>query len=406
MSGPSTMAGRRGAARSRRPAWPAWAGVSLAFLLAACQGHGPASQVPPATVSATAPAGPKVVVVDFDKVVHAHPRWPDVDALNRRIADLQGRLNAVSPQLQLPQINLTPAFQAAAQREVASARPQFEQQFAQTAATLRAASQKELEAYAAQVHAEQQAAFLVQQKALTAQVQKAVDDKQQSLSQDSAQYQQQMLNEYRLPLVNLQLKQTALAGGSDRQAQQAVTQQIQAVTKERDDKINAHEQANRQALADFQTQQQAAYNQQMTALEAQFTADGQQKVAQKQAELEKAFHDRLNAKQAQLGAQMNTQIKAQLAAREQALIAGAREQMARAQAQAIAGAQAEAQSLQAQLADAESERARLMDDIIADVRVEAAALAQQQGYDVILTQAVGTVDVTDITNDLVARIKR
>ena len=103
---------------------------------------------------------------------------------------------------------------------------------------------------------------------------------------------------------------------------------------------------------------------------------------------------------------MNTQIKAVLTTREQALVAGAREQVARAQQQAIAGAQAEAQSLRAQLQEAQDERGRLLDSILADVRVEATALAQEQGYDVILTRAVGTVDVTDITDELIARIKR
>jgi len=399
------MTASRGDARRWRRGWLTWAGLPLVLLLAGCQGHSPASQGTSPTVSATASAGPKVVVVDFEKVVRAHPRWGDVDALDRRIANLEGQLSAIAPQLQVPQINLEPAFQATAQQELAAARPQFEQQFNQTATALRAESQKELEAYAAQIHAAQQTEFDTQQKALQAQVQKAIDDKQQALNQDTAQYQEQMLDEYRLPLLNLQLKQTAVQGG-DRAQQQAVAQQIQALTAERDAKTAAHEKANQQALADFEKQQRDAYDQQIKDLEAQLTAEGQKQLEQKQAELEKTFHAQLTAKQAQLNAQMNTQIKAVLTTREQALVAGAREQVARAQQQAIAGAQAEAQSLRAQLQEAQDERGRLLDSILADVRVEATALAQEQGYDVILTRAVGTVDVTDITDELIARIKR
>jgi Skp family chaperone for outer membrane proteins len=47
-----------------------------------------------------------------------------------------------------------------------------------------------------------------------------------------------------------------------------------------------------------------------------------------------------------------------------------------------------------------------MAEILADLRVEAAALAQQKGYDIILTQTQAAVDVTDVTDDLIARIKR
>jgi len=392
----------------RRPlrsrAWPVWAGIAVVALLAACQGHPAARPATPTPTAAPAPAGPRVAVVDFERVARAHPRWGDVDVLDRQIADLQGRLATPTlPQFQVPQLNLAPELQAAAQREVEQVRPQFQQQFTATATALRDSLRKEMDAYAAQVKAEQEATFQEKQTALQAQITKAVLDKQQAITQDNEQFQQQTLAQYRLQLLNLKLK---LDAASDRPQQQALNQQIQALTKERDDKIGAHEKANQQAFAEFQQQQQDAYTQQIKDLEAQLTQEGQQKLEQKQAELQARLRQALEAKQTQLGAQMNTQVRAQLQAREQALMQGARDQLTRAQQQAVSAAQQQEQSLRAQLDGAQAERARLLASIMADVRVEAAELAQQDGYDVILAHAVTTVNVTDVTNELIARIKR
>ncbi|HYM70576.1 MAG TPA: hypothetical protein VEZ44_13350 [bacterium] len=373
--------------------------------MSACQGHTPASQsaAPPA---ATVPAGPKVAVVDFTRALHAHPRWSEVDAIDRRIAQLQGQLAMpTASQFQMPQINLQPQIQAAAQQEVEQMRPQFQQQFTQTATALRDASRKELDAFVAQVRAADQAQFDQKQQALQAQFGKQIQDKQQALDKDNEQFQQRTLEQYRLALLNLHLKRDAVAPGN-RQQQQDLDQQIQAMTKERDDKIAAHEKANQQALLDFQQQQNQAYTQQIKDLEAQLTKDAQQQVAQKQAEINARLHDVLVAKQTELNTQMNTKLKADLQARQQALVQGARTQLERAQQQAVTDARAQGQTLRAQLQDAEGERARLLAGILADLRVEAAALAQQKGYDIILTQTQAAVDVTDITDDLIARIKR
>jgi len=374
------------------------------FLLSACQGR--TASHPATPPAATVSAGPKVAVVDFTRALHAHPRWAEVDALDRRIAQLQAQLAMpTASQFQVPQINLQPQIQAAAQQEVEQMRPQFQQQFTQTATALRDASRKELDAFVAQVKAADQAKFDQQQQALQAQFGKAIQDKQQALDNDNQQFQQQILEQYRLPLLNLHLKRDAVASGN-RQQQQDLDQQIQAMTKERDDKVAAHEKANQQALLDFQQQQNQAYAQQIKDLDAQLTKDAQQQVAQKQAEINAQLHDVLVAKQTELNTQMNAKLKADLQARQQALVQGARTQIERAQQQAVTDAQAQGQTLRAQLQDAEGERARLLAGILADLRVEAAALAQQKGYDIILTQTQAVVDVTDITDDLIARIKR
>ncbi|HXX37639.1 MAG TPA: hypothetical protein VEP50_05725 [bacterium] len=380
--------------------------VALAGLLTGCQGRPPASHPAAQPPAGAVPAGPKVAVVDFARALRAHPRWPDVDALDHRIAQLEGQLAVpTAQQFQVPQVNLQPQIQAAAQQELQQIRPQYQQQFDQTATALRDASRKELDAFVAQVRAAEQAQFNEKQQALQAQITKAVQDKQQALDTDNEQFQQQTLQQYRLPLLNLQLKRESLAPG-DRQQQQRLDQQIQAMTKERDDKVVAHEKANQQALMDFQQQQNQAYTQQLADLETQLNADAQQQVAAKEKEINDRLHAALVAKQAELGAEMTTRLKAELSARQQALVQDARAQIEHAQQQAVSGTQAQVLALRAQLQEAQGERARLLAEIIADLRVETAELAQQKGYDIVLTQALATADVTDITSDLIARIKR
>ncbi len=378
----------------------------LAASLSACQGRTSSSRPAAPPPAATTPVGPKVAVVDFTRALHAHPRWPDVDALDRRIGRLQAELAVpTAPQFQMPQIDLQPQIRAAAQQELEQIKPQYQQQFNQTALALRDAARKELDAFVAQLRASTQAEFNDKQQALAAQISKAIQDKQQALDKDNEQFQQQVLEQYRLPLLNLQLKRDAATTGN-RQQQQSLNQQIQAMTKERDDKIAAHEKANEQALQDFQQQQNQAYTQQLKDLQTQLNQSAQQQVAQKEKELNDRLHDTLVAKQAEMNQEMHTKLQAELAARQQALVQGARAEITRAEQQALANAGSARQALDAQLRDAQAERARLMAEILADLRVEAAALAQQHGYDVVLTQTVATFDTTDITDELIARIKR
>src|SRR3989337_2932757 len=59
-------------------------------------GIGPAARSQP-TPSAT-PAGAHIGVVDVQTVARAHPRWPELDALTKKLADVAAQL-ASPPQL-------------------------------------------------------------------------------------------------------------------------------------------------------------------------------------------------------------------------------------------------------------------------------------------------------------------
>jgi hypothetical protein len=267
------------------------------------------------------------------------------------------------------------------------------------------AARRELDAYAAKVAADQKAEFETKRLELQAAIQKTVDDKTTALQADSAQFQQQTLEQYRLPLLNLRLKLDAVSP-SDKKESDRVAQQLQALTKERDDKVAAHEKANQDALVAFQKEQQQSFTQQLQALQADLTKRGQQLVDQKAAELSARMHTQLTAKQSQLNAELNARMQADLHSRQQALISNARAQMAAAQAQSRDVVQVRVASLRAQITEAQAERVRLLASIMADLRVEAAALAQQRGWDMVVTRAVAFTDAPDVTAELIKRIRR
>jgi len=379
------------------------AAVALACLFAGCQGRGPAggSSSPPA-----APRELRIAVVDFTRAARAHPRWSELQALDRRLADLQAQLAVpVSAQFQPPRIDLAPEFRAEAQRQVDQMRPEFRKEFEQQASAMQDAARREVEAYAAKVHADEQVRFDQKRAELETAARKAIVDKQAEIMKDNEQFDRQTLEQYRLQLLNLRLKLDTV-GQTDKQAAATVSAQIEATTKERDDKIAAHTQANQQALQTFQQQQAQQFNAAVTELQHEISKEGQTLLNQKAAEVNARLHTQVEAKQAEINVQLNTRLKTQLKAREQVLVSGARAQITRAREQATAAIRARLQAQQAQLQAARDERGRLLATILADLRVEAAALAQQKGYDVILTQAVATVDAVDATDDLIARLKR
>ena len=389
--------------------------AALVLFLAGCQMRGPAGRNPPPSSSgesvqrgagAAAAASIRVAVVDLTRAAAAHPRWPELAALDQRIAGLQAELAAPQAGQVAPlQIDLAPQMKAEADRAVEQLRPEFRTQFEQGASALQDAARRELAAFADKVRADQQSEFETRRKALEEQITKAIQEKQQEIAQDNSQFQQQALEQYRIPLLNLRLKQDTVQP-ADRQEADRLSAQIQALTKERDDKVAVHEKANLQTLQEFQKQQSDQYTAAIADLRRELTADGQRLIDAKAAEIDAGLRQQIATKQAELNTAFNTRLQGELKAREQVLVAAAQQQAARAQQQAAEAARARAQTVEAQLRTAQEERARLLAAIMADLRVEATALAQAKGWDLILTQTVATVDATDATDDLIARLKR
>jgi len=386
----------------------ALASIALGLLLAGCQARAPESRVPPpppAPSPAPAPRAFRVAVVDLQRAARAHPRWPEVQALDRRIGEIQAELAAQQPpQVPLPRIDLSQELRAEAAREAAQLQLEYRKQLDQEVAALQEAAKRELAAYVATLRADQESRLRAKRAELEAQLKQAVQAKQQEIARDNEQFQLQTLEQYRLPLLNLRLKLET--GAQDKQQSDRLNAQLQSLVKERDGKIAAHEKANQKAFQDFQEQQVQASNQELAAYQQQLAEEGRTLVDQKAAEINARLRSQVASRQAELQAQLNARLQQDMKAREQVLVAGARAEVARAREQALGALRARDAALRAQLQAVQAQRARLLESIMADLRVEAAALAQQQGWDLILTQTIATVDATDVTDALIARVRR
>jgi hypothetical protein len=381
--------------------------AALAALALGCTGRAPTGRPPSTPPAAETPSGgsPKalrIAVVDLTRVTRAHPRWPEVMALDRQISDLQARLAAAvanAPtvvRVDLPKVDLTPEMKAAIERM----RPEVQQE----AEAAKAAARKDLNAYVAQLRLEQQKQIEAKQAEAQAQLTKVVDEKAQALSKDNQQFQQQTMAEYRLPLLNLKLKledvQQTGKGEADR-----LNAQIQALTKERDDKIAAHEKANQQVLQQFQTEQVQAATAQIKAYQDQLIKEGQRLVDERSTKATQEVRIKLEAMQQEFNQRLQRQ--------QQTIVSAARDAQTREvdkiKAQAQKQAQAEftqVRALEGELQTVSRARARLYAVILADLRVEAVGLAQEQHWDVVLTQAIAAPGTIDGTDELIARIKR
>jgi len=374
-----------------------WA--ALASLLAGCSGRAmtalPAPAGPPEARAANAP---QIAVVDLARVTRVHPRWPEVAAFDRQISLLQAKLTlATDPRLsaarvEIPRVDLTPEMKAAVERM----RPEFQREVE----LVRAAARAELDAYAAQVRADQQQQLVAKRVALEAQMTKAIQEKRDALDKDGQTYQQQQMAEYRLPILNLKLKLENVQPSARGEAEK-LTEQVQALTKERDDKIAAHEKANQEALQEFQKAQIQQSNDELAALAAQFNAEGQRRVDARAEEITARVRAQLQATQ--------TEFNKRLREQQEAIVNSARAAQSQAVAQAQAQARAESErirALQDQLLAVQRDRARLYAVILAAARVEAVGLAQERKWDVVLTQAISAPGAFDATDELIARIRR
>lgn len=387
------------------------AASALVALAAGCSGRGPASR-PPATAPGTetsppsAPRAPRVAVVDLARAMRVHPRWSEMAVLERQINALQARIVAAGGnrpaniRLDIPRVDLTPEMRAAVERM----RPELQQQ----ADAAKAAARKDLEAFVAEVRAEQQKKMEAKKAELEAEVVKATQDKQQAVTKDNQQFQQQTLAEYRLQLLNLKLKiedvQQSGKGEADK-----LQAQLTALTKERDDKVAAHEKANQQAVQDFQKEQVQAANARLKAYQEELAKEGQRRVDEHAAQLTAQVRAKLEATQAEFNRRLKEQQTAIVTSARDAQAREAERLKTRAQQQAQQQVQSElakVRALQEELHAAQQGRARLYGAILAELRIEAATLAQEKGWDMVLTQTIAAPGAIDGTDELIARIRR
>jgi hypothetical protein len=365
----------------------------LAVAVAGCAprtgGQAPPPDPAPSPTGAPGVGEYRVGVVDFDAMVRAHRRWPELDALNRRMGSLQMRLASPPPPPDLPAAPPTADLQAEADRLRTSLHEELRD--------LQAQLQGRLEAFVNDLRADQEARLADRHRELNAELQRVVEAKRDELQRDLERYELAAMAEYRLPLANLRVRADVVGIPNEEEAQR-VTAEAERITKERDEKIRARAQELEKQLQTFQEARTAEAEATIRAMVAAFEAEGKKQVEAKQAEAEAEFNAAVKRREESLRTTME--------ARQQIVVQGAEGQLREAQQRYIRQVEGEAGRLRAELQELAGQRLRLEDAILAEVKIEVAAAAQARGVDAVVTHAVAHLGGVDLTQDVISRLRR
>jgi hypothetical protein len=373
-----------------------WApGLILAALLAAGCGPqtirsaAPAATPTPAADAPTPAPAYTVAVVDLQAVLQAHRRWPELEALNKKIQSIQLRLASPPPPPSLPQPDFDRELRDEGERLAAGMREEMK--------ALEAQARARLEAFANELRAEHEAKLADKQRQLNAELQQAVETKRDELQRELEKFELATMAEYRIPLLNLRLKADVVGITNEDEAKK-LTAEAERLTNERDGKIRAKANGLFKTLDEFQKARSADAEAQFKALVAAAEEDANARIREKEAAeragLEAAAREREEA------------VRRAVEERRRALIGGAEQQAREAHERYQKQVLAEGARLQTELQELTGQRLRLEDSVLAEIKIEVATLAQQRKVDAVLTHAVASVNAIDLTPDLVARLKR
>ncbi len=343
----------------------------------------------PPLVPAAAPPRARVAVVDLEAVLRAHPRWGEVEVINQRIAKLQGQFARLPAPPPPPRTDI----QRGLDEEAARMRAEFDKELD----FLRQESRRRLEAFSALVREEHQAKFEATRKQLEVDGQAAIEAKRKELEPQLRAAEQEIMNEYTYPLLNLRLR-AEVAGLTSEQEGRAILREIQTLQEEREARLRAKGEEFDKLLREFQEAKTAEVNGQLEAAKTTLEREGQERVVAKHQELEAEFNRSAEEKDAQF--------RQRLLQRQKALVAAAEAQVRVQQRAYLSGLDQRARQLRAELAAVEDERARLEASMLAEVKVTVAAIAQAQKLDVVLTRYITNLSGENITAPVVQRLKR
>jgi len=334
-------------------------------------------------------AGVRIGVVDVDAVARAHPRWPELDALNRQAQEVEGEL-AAPPRV-------PPILQARFDAQMKAQARRLEGEFQAEMRALRARKQQDLDRYAAQVRAEQQARAVRIRAEIEAEVAQALETRVRALRADLRQYEAQVIEEYRFPIANLRLKADVVGVASEEELR-ALTTELERLFQERDAKVRARAEVLDVALQDFRKAKEAEANARLARLQREAEAEAKRLLAAREREIRTEADRTARMKEQEFRRRLN-------AFRRQLLGIG-EGQLASAQRKYIEGLRQREKQLLAERQALQGQRARLEDSILADVKIEVAAIAAARGYDVVLTRYLSNLTGEDFTAEVLARMKR
>ncbi|MDR7457272.1 MAG: hypothetical protein QN125_08330, partial [Armatimonadota bacterium] len=151
-------------------------------------------------------------------------------------------------------------------------------------------------------------------------------------------------------------------------------------------------------LQTFQEARTAEAEATIKALVAALEDEGKKQLEAKRSEVEAEFTAAVKQREQALRATME--------ARQQIVVQGAQGQLRAAHERYLRQVGAEAGRLRAEIEELAGQRLRLQDSILAEVKIEVAAAAQARGVDVVITHAVAALGTMDLTQDVIARLKR
>lgn len=364
-------------------------GILLLLTLAAggCRGVGPIAATRPASIATT--PGLRIGVVDLDRVARAHPRWPELEALNKRLAEVEGQL-AAPPQI-------PPAVQARLEAQLRAQGKKLEGEFRREMQALQERQRARLARYVAELRTEQKQKLARFQAQLDAELRTALETRARALRTELRQYELQVNDEYRFPIANLRLKADVIGVETEEELRR-ITGELVLLLNERDAKVRARAEVVDVVLQDFQKAKQAEATGRLSRAQQEAEAEINRLAEAKRRELDAEVQRRGKAKQRDFQARVNVF--------RRRLLGIGQGQLVSAQRRYVEGLRQRERQLLAERAALGEQRTRLQDAILADVKIEVAAIAAAKGFDVVLTRFLSNPGGEDFTADVLARMPR
>jgi len=363
--------------------------LAAALALSGCRGIRPSARPAPSPQAAVSPSGLRAGVVDLNKVARVHPRWKELEALAKRLQRVQGQLAAPALPPFLSDERL--------RRQLEAQGKALQAEFQAEIQVIRERQEAKLRQFADEVRGRQETLFEQRKAQVEAQLRKALDDRARALQEELRRYELQVMEEYRYPLANLRLKADVVGVASEDELKR-MTEEIERLQDERDAKVRARAQAIDATMNDFQRAKALEAEARLVALKKTAEAEIRRQAEAKRRELE--------AENAKLVREKEQEFNRRLADVRLKVLGVAGDQVKQAQGRYAEGLRKREQQLLAEERAVNEQRLRLEDSILAEVKIEAAAIAAQRGLDVVLTRYTLNMKMEDLTQAVIARLKR
>lgn len=362
--------------------------LMAALILTGCRPQSGGAPSPTPAAVAT-PAGYRVGFVDLSRALRAHRRWPEMEALEKQMGALQVRLSNPPLPPEGPVVDLGAELQSEVERLQVAYRAELSMIGEQI--------KQRIEAFAADLKAEQEGKLADRHKQLNAELQRVIEAKRDEMQRELDRFELATMAEYRVPLLNLRLKGDVVGVTSEEEARR-LNQEAERITKERDAKVRVKAQALEKALEEFQQAKTAEAEAQIKALIASLENDANARIKAKQEEADAEMQAAVRAREESLNRAVEE--------RRKLLVGSASQQMKVTQEAYARRVEAQAARLRQELETLAGQRFRLEDSLLAEIKIEVAALAQDQKIDAVLTRVLASTTAVDLTQAVIARIRR